>query len=735
MSTIPTKQIDGDVAVGRNVSAGGDANIQGNVRVGHNLRVDGWLDARNIKGPNRGLFPTVEALKSQCPLPHAGWYALVGDTLPATVYMGVDGEWVTMGKQGGNPTLDSSKYDSDIETLESDVADIKRKIVEHTAFVDEKIDVFNTELTDVRKGSVNEVNISATVSDGGHPSAPKLFLYRQGLEPLSVAFPLAIDTEAGLMTAEQVAALEQVIEDVATAQGTAEGMAVTKLEFFNMENGHYGAIGLSQGGKAAASVMIPHATTERSGLMCRGQAIHLDELYTEMPGVKTSLTEAHSKADAAQATADGAQTSADAALAQARAAEAKGLQLPRFSGTVIDGVPHGASVLNQGAGLRSDSPGCAVVFDKSCNRFLLRVREAGVMSHTFYTMWVDAASMGLTQDMDPELPRLYKASQGVAYLATEPPYGLYFLGEGMADLIAGSQPPTYDDFSEEVKEEIDASLTTEKVKGPDGRSLEARLTSDREQMESQLSNVLAEDPETPCDFPGISIFSREQLKKDLFIDRWNSACGQYGKYAPEDAPDAEHPFLLNGLWLTYEEALVSYFRPLQTETECASRYSNTTGLRTNICTLKTVYWHPVSLSNIAETATDLEVLRISTNNSVHVKEHAGAFTNASKLKSIYPVIYDSYDGAPVYAWKNTFRNCHILEDVQIHELKYSLDFRESPRLSLASLQYIVANAANTATITITVHPEVYAKLNDETDAEWHALVAQAAEKNINFATV
>ena len=36
--------------------------------------------------------------------------------------------------------------------------------------------------------------------------------------------------------------------------------------------------------------------------------------------------------------------------------------------------------------------------------------------------------------------------------------------------------------------------------------------------------------------------------------------------------------------------------------------------------------------------------------------------------------------------------------------------------------------------TITVHPDVYAKLTDETNTEWHALLALAAEKNITFAT-
>ena len=49
MSSIPTKQIDGDVAVGRDVNIGGKATIRGSAKVGHNLTVDGWLEAKNIK--------------------------------------------------------------------------------------------------------------------------------------------------------------------------------------------------------------------------------------------------------------------------------------------------------------------------------------------------------------------------------------------------------------------------------------------------------------------------------------------------------------------------------------------------------------------------------------------------------------------------------------------------------------------------------------------------------------
>lgn len=58
-----------------------------------------------------------------------------------------------------------------------------------------------------------------------------------------------------------------------------------------------------------------------------------------------------------------------------------------------------------------------------------------------------------------------------------------------------------------------------------------------------------------------------------------------------------------------------------------------------------------------------------------------------------------------------------------------------PDCDWEAVLWVSNKAANTAAITVTVHPDVYAKLSDETNAEWHALLAQAAEKNIIFATL
>lgn len=81
-----------------------------------------------------------------------------------------------------------------------------------------------------------------------------------------------------------------------------------------------------------------------------------------------------------------------------------------------------------------------------------------------------------------------------------------------------------------------------------------------------------------------------------------------------------------------------------------------------------------------------------------------------------------------------FDNCRALENIRLNKLKYSISFGNSPLLSLKSMQYLITNAANTSPITVTVHADVYAKIQDEGQVDWHALIETAAAKQITFAT-
>ena len=108
MSSMKTTQLDGDLSVGRNTSIGGNLTIQGGGRFKGTLVIDGWLDAKNIKGSNKGIFTTVEKLREAYPRPHDGWWAFVGKSLPSPIYVGDGGEWVATGESGGTPILEDA---------------------------------------------------------------------------------------------------------------------------------------------------------------------------------------------------------------------------------------------------------------------------------------------------------------------------------------------------------------------------------------------------------------------------------------------------------------------------------------------------------------------------------------------------------------------------------------------------------------------------------------------------
>ena len=143
MSSIKTTQIDGDVSVGRNVAIGGKATIQGSSHFKGSVKVEGWLDAKNIKGANKGIFTTVEKLKAAYPLPHDGWWAIVGSTLPGPIYVGDGGEWVATGETGGNPTIDSEQYNEAVAELQNDMALMQQDI----AAIEEKNAAQDTNIT------------------------------------------------------------------------------------------------------------------------------------------------------------------------------------------------------------------------------------------------------------------------------------------------------------------------------------------------------------------------------------------------------------------------------------------------------------------------------------------------------------------------------------------------------------------------------------------------------------
>lgn len=121
-NNIENHSVGGSVAVGRDITVGGRSTIRGNATFNRDVYISGWLNARNIRGAGKGLYETVDKLNSAYPNPENGWFALVGNTLPADIYRAWGGEWVATGQKGGEPVLELAKLTELSESLENEIS-------------------------------------------------------------------------------------------------------------------------------------------------------------------------------------------------------------------------------------------------------------------------------------------------------------------------------------------------------------------------------------------------------------------------------------------------------------------------------------------------------------------------------------------------------------------------------------------------------------------------------------
>lgn len=231
----------------------------------------------------------------------------------------------------------------------------------------------------------------------------------------------------------------------------------------------------------------------------------------------------------------------------------------------------------------------------------------------------------------------------------------------------------------------------------------------------------------------------DSAKRHLFNDEWNVLSGCYGKYDPVNAPDPEHLYYLNEIWMTYEEAMEvkSYGRRTLGPNIYSCKYDRY--IRTNLPPI-VFNGDILSLSHCFTYQKYLEVAFISDplnslshETNVNVSAMSGTFYGCTNLKRIVGNLRVTKNEA----FNETFTRCDNLEEVHLilTQAIRGVVLKYSKNLSLDSVLYMVQNKEGDNTCTITVHPEVYAKLTDPDNAEWFAVLEQAINKNISFATV
>lgn len=236
----------------------------------------------------------------------------------------------------------------------------------------------------------------------------------------------------------------------------------------------------------------------------------------------------------------------------------------------------------------------------------------------------------------------------------------------------------------------------------------------------------------------------EGAKRAVFIDLFNEAAGDDGYARMENGVfDCK----LNGVPLTYEEAIGVYASYPLCAHRNPTRQAMFSGTRNK--TLFPINTDSFLGTNYLEAFTGchnlvaVKFITASNHPIVNISGGQNMFKNCESLKYIYgTLVFGS--GSSL---SGVFEYCQSLEEVRIKNLAKSLQIAQSPKLSLDSLAFMVQYAANTTAITVTVHPDVFAKLTGDTDNEaaaalteeeltqWSAVLTDALEKNITFATV
>lgn len=244
---------------------------------------------------------------------------------------------------------------------------------------------------------------------------------------------------------------------------------------------------------------------------------------------------------------------------------------------------------------------------------------------------------------------------------------------------------------------------------PTATELDAALTAKQDKLVNSADITVGEDDK-------LSV--TEEAKRKLFVDMWTQC------YDCQYDATKEKPFTCNGLDLTYLEAIDVYNAPRVTYNDL-SGYARIPKVKTLILSSTGTSGKRVSYSS-AFRAFYFLTLRLSADSEfAYCKDMAYAFYDCVYLTTIKGNIRFSED--TVASYESAFEQCNELQFVNLHSVKYSLSFAASKLLSFDSIQYLVTNAANTSPITVTLHPDAYARLTDE-------LITQATEKQITFAT-
>lgn len=232
---------------------------------------------------------------------------------------------------------------------------------------------------------------------------------------------------------------------------------------------------------------------------------------------------------------------------------------------------------------------------------------------------------------------------------------------------------------------------------------------------SELSNVLAADPLEPWERPDTPEYRR------AFIDMWNEACVDYPQEMHKQSLGGFNEetglCVLSEVTLTWPEAQTTLAAGRPQGSTINSYLKCNKDIRVNLPSREMNHTvdYPFYYCRKLEVA------------NAHRMIFRRPIYGCPALHTINGLVDVSFPSSVFLCDQPTLRS------LSITRLSKPLNLGNQPLLTADSFRGIISGAADSPAIT--VHPDVYAKLTDPANAEWNALLALAAERNVTFTTI
>ena len=180
-------------------------------------------------------------------------------------------------------------------------------------------------------------------------------------------------------------------------------------------------------------------------------------------------------------------------------------------------------------------------------------------------------------------------------------------------------------------------------------------------------------------------------------------------------------YYLNGLGDITEEQMMDIYNAGRLKVEGKGFYAKNTKIRTTLPLYISGQegYDALVIKSIFADATGIEVAMFST--SISVVDRYGisianqdiyySFYNCRKLRYIQDLALGGTNARNTSA----FNNCNALEYVKIRNLAINISFSDSSMIKKESVEFIIKYANPSSAITITLHPDAYARLADDAE--------------------